>query len=277
MFPYKKPVLKKCDLCGKRILAKCSDEIYCHSCYHFLNRTVFKELSPEAKKCIRMYIRKCSFTCAYSGISLDLNDFAGPWYCVLSCPDKRNPNKMVLAAALFNEMKMELTKSEFRYYVLQLHDNRTKHTKIKKKPIIHWNRLAPSACCICGQPKLSANSPYCAICSRIAYRMKMLRLPTTTKKAIWDYIRKNGYVCYYTGMPLELINSHDSWYLVFDHCNPRDPKKVVITSFLVNEMKNDLTEDEFWYYIAQLANHFRKGTPVKKIKLKYWARNYVPS
>ena len=55
------------------------------------------------------------------------------------------------------------------------------------------------------------------------------------------------------------------------------PKKVVITSFLVNDMKNELTEAEFWYYIAQLANHFRKGTPVKKRKLKYWSRQYEPS
>lgn len=223
------------------------------------------------------YVRKSGYTCDYSGVSLVLKDFASPWHYNFSYPDKGNRNKMVLAAALFTVMKRDLTKPEFRYFVLQLHDNRTKHTKIKKRPIIHWNRLAPGACCICGQPKISTKSHYCPTCSRTAHRMKMLRLPAKTRKAIWDYIRKYGYVCYYTGMPLELKDMHDPWYLVFDHTNPRESDKVVITSFLVNDMKNDLTEHEFWYYIAQLANHFRNGTPVRKRELKYWARHYVPS
>ncbi len=268
---------RKCNLCGKQILVRYSGVQYCYSCAHFLRRVGFKYLSQNAKKCIRNYVRKYGFTCDYSGISLDLNDFASPWYCDFSLPDKRNRNKAVLAAALFSVMKAGLTKPEFRYYVLQLHDNRTKHTKIKKRPIIHWNHLTPGACYICGQPKISTHSPYCATCSRTAHRMKLLRLPPKTREAIWDHIRKYGYVCYYTGMPLELIDMHDPWYLVFDHCNPRDPNKVVITSFLVNDMKNDLTEVEFWYYIAQLADHFRKGTPVKKRKLKYWSRHYLPS
>jgi len=184
---------------------------------------------------------------------------------------------MALAAALFNEMKMELIKQQFRYYVLALHYNRTKHTKIKKRPIINWDRLKLGACCICGQAKSSNKSIYCPTCAHTAHRMKWLRLPAKTKEAIWDYIRKYGYVCYYTGMKLDQKNPHSPWHISFDHCNPRDPGKVVITSYLVNEMKNDLTEDEFWYYIARLADHFRKGTPVKKRKLKYWSRHYVPS
>ena len=268
---------KKCGLCGKRILAKSSSELYCPSCSHFLRRMELSKLSPKAMKDIRRYVRKDGFTCDYSGISLELKDFASPWYYNFSYPDKRNPNKMVLAAALFSVMKMELIKPEFRYYVLQLHDNRTKHAKIKKRPIIHWNRLGLGVCCICGKPKSSTHTVYCSTCSYTARRMRLRRLPAKTRQAIWDYIRKYGYVCYYTGMPLELNNRHDPWYLVFDHFNPRDPYKMVITSYLVNEMKNDLTEDEFWYYIAQLANHFRKGTPVRKRKLKYWARHYVPS
>jgi hypothetical protein len=234
-------------------------------------------LSVKAKKSIRRYVDKHGFTCAYSGVSLELKDKSSPWYCNFSFPDKRDQNKVVLAAAVFSVMKAGLIKDLFCYYVLQLQDNRTRHTKIKKRPIINWNRLAPGTCCICGQPKFSGRSPYCATCSRTAHRMNMVRLPVTTMKAIWDYIRKYGYVCYYTGMPLELKDMHDPWYLTFDHANPRESDKVVITSALVNAMKNELTEAEFWYYIAQLADHFRKGTPVKKRKLKYWSRQYVPS
>jgi hypothetical protein len=207
---------------------------------------------------------------------LELKDITSAWYRNFSYLDKQNPDEIVLAAALFSNMKMDLTKPEFRYYVLQIHDNRTKHIKIKKRPIIHWNRLSKGGCCICGQTKASSKSAYCPNCSHIAHRMRKIRLPAKAKQAIWDYIRKYGYFCYYTGMPLDLKNNHDPWYLVFDHCNPRESNKVVITSFLVNGMKNDLTEDEFWYFIAQLANHFRYGTPVRKRKLKYWARHYVP-
>lgn len=100
------------------------------------------------------------------------------------------------------------------------------------------------------------------------------KFPKKTSKAIWDYIRKNGYVCYYTGMRLDLEDPKSPWYLVFDHCTPQDPKKVVITSFLLNDMKSDLTENEFWYIIGQLADFRRKGTSVRKIKLKYFKRPY---
>ena len=133
MFPYKKPVSRKCGLCGKQILAAASGELYCRSCAHLLRRIGYKYLSQKAKKSIWKYIQKNGFTCHYSGIILDLKDYSCPWYCVFSFPDKRNPDKVVLAAALFNEMKMELIKAQFKYYVQALHDNRTKHTKIKKK------------------------------------------------------------------------------------------------------------------------------------------------
>ena len=274
---YKKPVPRKCGLCGKRFLATHPKKFYCQSCTPFHRVLESTLLSPKAKKCVTKYVRKHGFTCDYSGVSLELKDFTGPWYYNLNFPDKRNQDYAVLAAALFSEMKMGLIFPQFRYYVLQLHDNRKKHIKIKKRPIINWNRLDPGSCCICGQHKLSVHAVYCPTCSPTAERMRTLRLPAKTREAIWDYIRKYGYVCYYTGLKLDLTNPHSPWYLSFDHCNPRDSRKVVITSFLVNEMKNDLTEKEFWYYIAQLANHFRKGTPVRKIKLKYWSRQYVPS
>ena len=193
---------RKCHLCGKRFLAKSSYELYCQtSCSHFMHRLHSSGLTAKAKKSIRRYVKKFGFTCSISGVALEIKDFNSPWHYNFSFPDKRDQNKAVLVAALFSVMKEELTKPEFRYYVLQLHDNRTKHTKIKKRPIINWSRLAPDSCCICGHPKISTNSPYCATCSRIAHRMKLLRLPTKTREAIWDYIRKYGYVCYYTGMP----------------------------------------------------------------------------
>jgi hypothetical protein len=75
-------------------------------------------------------------------------------------------------------------------------------------------------------------------------------------------------------MQLDLDDPQSPWYLVFDHWIPRDPRKIVITSAVVNIMKSDLTEDEFWYFISQLANFHRYGTTVRKKKLAYWLRPY---
>jgi len=104
--------------------------------------------------------------------------------------------------------------------------------------------------------------------------MKGARFPREAINGVWEYIRKYGFICYYTGMQLDLDDPKSPWYLVFDHWNPRDPRKIVITSALVNRMKSDLTEEEFWYFIRQLANHFRNGTVVRKRKLAFWSRPY---
>ena len=93
-------------------------------------------------------------------------------------------------------------------------------------------------------------------------------------QSVWDYLHVYDYIDYYTGMKLNLNNTQSPWYLVFDHWIPRDPMKIVLTSAVVNTMKSDLTEKEFWYFIRQLANFYRNGSPVRKIKLAHWCRPY---
>ena len=175
-------------------------------------------------------------------------------------------------------MKSFLLKREFRYYVLALDDHRRKNLEVKKIPLVHWHGLNLSkddrVCAGCGQGPALKGRKYCARCSRLAYRMKRARFPREAINGVWDYIRKYGYVCYYTGMTLDLDDPESAWYLVFDHWMPRDPRKIVITSALVNQMKSDLTEKEFWYFIRQLANFYREGSPVRKRKLAYWSRPY---
>lgn len=128
-----------------------------------------------------------------------------------------------------------------------------------KTPSIHNKK-----CCICGKPVFANHSKYCRQCSQFSYRIKVRRYPTKAVKGIWDYVRKHGYVCYYTGMPLDMNDPQSPWYCVFDHWIPRDPAKLVITSTLINLMKSDLTEEEFWYYVKQLADHKEKHTRVRK-------------
>ena len=127
-------------------------------------------------------------------------------------------------------------------------------------------------CCICGKPLWSRKSVYCFDCAVLAYRMDCKNFSPEAIEGVWGYIRKHGKKCYYTGMLLELRDPKSPWYLVFDHWIPGDGRKVVITSSLFNDMKSDLSENEFWYYIKQLDNYKRKHTRIRKRKLVYWYR-----
>lgn len=107
-------------------------------------------------------------------------------------------------------------------------------------------------------------------------RLRPKRLPVEAIKALRDYVRKYGWVCYYTRMALDVTDPHSPWYCVFDHWIPNDNRKIVITSALINEMKADLSEKEFWCLIIMLASLKRNGTKVRKIKLRYWNRDEDP-
>jgi len=65
--------------------------------------------------------------------------------------------------------------------------------------------------------------------------MRFKYFPLKIRNDIFKYVRKNGYVCYYTKMPLEM---HD----------PKSP----------------------WYYIDQLANYKKNRIKIKKKHLVYW-------
>ena len=266
----------KCRGCGKRILVSLFK--YCPDCSKLANRLYQEHFSLKARKYFWSYVRKHGRRCCFSGMSLEIDDDTSPWFLVFSRLNPGDKSKIVPASALFNAMKSFLLKKEFWYYVLALDDHREKHLKVKKIPLVHWHGLNASMgdkiCAGCGQAAALKWRKYCARCARLAYRMKRARFPREAINGVWDYIRKYGFVCYYTGMPLDWDDLKSPWYLVFDHWMPRDPRKIVITSAVLNIMKSDLTEEEFWYFIRQLANFHRHGSVVRKRKLAYWCRPY---
>ena len=71
-------------------------------------------------------------------------------------------------------------------------------------------------CIICGEPVHRYNARYCLKCAKFGQRMRTKRFPPKTQKVIWDYIKKNDFVCCYTGVELDLDNRKSPWYLVFD-------------------------------------------------------------
>jgi len=127
-------------------------------------------------------------------------------------------------------------------------------------------------CCVCDKTCVLL-SKYCPDCSRLYRRMRNKRFPRKAVKAIWDDVRKKkGYFCHYTGVELDTVNRRSPWYCVFDHYVPRNPGKIVLTSALVNAMKSDQTEEEFWDNVFQLADYKRKHKKFIKRPVIHWWR-----
>ena len=98
------------------------------------------------------------------------------------------------------------------------------------------------------------------------------RFSAEIREELWEYVRQNGYVCYYTGVELDVFDETSPWFLEFDHLVPGDSRKIVITSAWFNEMKGDLTFKEFKGSIAQLYNYWFKGIKISKKEFRYWYR-----
>ena len=104
--------------------------------------------------------------------------------------------------------------------------------------------------------------------------MSYERFPPEAIESVWKYIRTYDYICHYTKIPLDMDDPKSPRYCVFDHWIPGDPKRIVLTTALVNDMKTEQTEDEFWYNIFQLADYKRLGKPIKMKDPVGWDRFY---
>jgi len=133
-------------------------------------------------------------------------------------------------------------------------------------------RSKSHGCDLCGKRVLVYNAKYCPRCSKFVARLHSKGLPPATIQETLEYIRQNGFICYYSGIKLDLDDPKSPWYCVLDHWIPQDPGKIVLTCDLFNVMKSDLSEGEFWYFVRQLADFIEKGKPVRKMKLAYFWR-----
>jgi len=131
-------------------------------------------------------------------------------------------------------------------------------------------------CIICGRPARAPKAEYCTYCYNICLRMSYEHFPPEAIESVWEYIRKYDYICHYTKTPLDMDDPKSPWYCVFDHWIPANPSRIVLTSSLINDMKSDLTEDEFWDTIFQLADYKRRNKKFIKKSLVYWYRLNPP-
>jgi len=91
-------------------------------------------------------------------------------------------------------------------------------------------------------------------------------------KAAWCK-EKNGFLDHYLGIVVDEENLDSPYYVVFDHRIPRKKGDLVLTCMLVNAMKGDMSEDEFYLMMNELARH-REGKVFDRevIKFEYWKR-----
>ena len=282
------PIYKKCCVCQRLVFSNHSK--YCTICSFVSVRMQIRHFSAQIQEAVWDYVRKYGYVCYYTGMTLDMTDTKSPWYCVFDHWIPHDDRKIVLTSSLINDMKTDMTEDEFWYMVTQLANYKRYGTKIRKihlscwgrdyvkgsddKPSFKVSRLRNKTCEICGRRILHVDwkTKRCPICAKYIARMIERHIPKETIKDTCHYIHENGYHCFYTEIKLELINYKSPWYCVLDHWMPHDQSRVVLTSALLNDMKSDLTEKEFWYFILAMADYKQKGKKIRKIKLAVFNR-----
>jgi hypothetical protein len=129
-------------------------------------------------------------------------------------------------------------------------------------------------CAVCGSAT-HALAQLCKRCKTFRDRVDMRGKPDLAARI--DALRRawdgTGFRCYYTGVRLEEMNSHDPRYLTFDHRTPRRENDIVVTAAFLNDMKSDMSEDEFRAVVLQLASRFQGGAFDERVlNLLHWKR-----
>ncbi len=115
----------------------------------------------------------------------------------------------------------------------------------------------------------------CKRCKKIVGRANARRKPDRAAriKALqraWDGA---GFCCYYSGIRLVETVHTDPRSLTFDHRTPRDERDVVVAAACLNDMKSDMSEEEFRAVVQALASRFSGGEFDERVfRLAHWKR-----
>jgi len=133
--------VKKCCICGKPVFSIKSK--YCLPHSHFSARMSDERFSPETREKLWAYVRKYGFTCAYTGMKINVFNKSDPMFLEFDHVVPGDPRHIVPTSAWFNEMKGDLTIKEFKRSNVQLYNYWFKGIKIKKMKFRYWYRLKP--------------------------------------------------------------------------------------------------------------------------------------
>lgn len=115
----------------------------------------------------------------------------------------------------------------------------------------------------------------CKRCKRLLDRADSRRRPDKEAriralKQAWD---GEGFRCYYSGIRLIEDDPRSPRHLTFDHRIPRQEGDVVVAAAAVNDMKSDLTDEEFRRMVLELASRFNGGAFDEAVfDLAHWKR-----
>jgi hypothetical protein len=268
--------ISPCIVCDKPAKLRC---FYCLRCRAIIGNRVDRLLFRLALR--DSYDRDADrFRCGYSHVILDEEDPDSPFYITA---DHVIPGlkRYIVCARLFNDMKSALTGDEFIRVVPALDDHFLGIRLFERDVIgfIAWNRTAvqghprglaswelPSravlGCAVCGRPPFP-KSIYCATCRGFIFSRGEVLARVAALKRAWNP-KLQAFICYYTGVPLDVSDPKSPWYLVFDHLVPGQKGNIVACAFWVNAMKTFLTEAQFRAVIHALSEHIRRGTPFDK-------------
>jgi len=260
---------------------------YCPRCKRFLKQDE-KRIKALALKDAWDPIAK-GFRCYYTGVLLDTQDSTSPWFLTFDHRIPRSKGNIVVCAAWVNIMKNRLTDEEFRAVIIEF--ARSKETKEPFNMAVaefkYWNgwklekigkpakltdRNLPEfgSCRICSA-KTYPFSPYCPICRNIIRGPNNRREHEAAMVNAWDP-RKKAFICYLTGLKLELEDISDPLFRTFDHGTPGRLETLKMAAAFANVMKTALSEEEFWLVVKELAHHFQTGEAFSKdvVGFAYW-------
>jgi len=127
------------------------------------------------------------------------------------------------------------------------------------------------SCTVCGSPAKPRNL-YCPRCRKFIFRKPNHKARAAALMEAWDPIHR-CFCCWYTGIRLNEENPFSRRYLTFDHVVPGDDSRLVACCRLINEMKSDLTWDEFFTLISAFDIYKKTGVfPKETVNLEHWAR-----
>jgi hypothetical protein len=275
----KKP--KVCRVCRKPRAPRCQ---YCERCKRLVGKGKNKRFRRAAL--IKAYDERLdAFLCAYTGVVLEEYDTSSPWYITYDHVIPGKKGDLVACAYFINTMKSDLSGEEFRAVVMEF-DRHVKGAPFDREVVkfLYWHRKAKverepargirplktivPACVICGHKPIS-HSKYCARCKR-----RWLNFPgrAGAMKAAWNK-DEDGFMDHYIGIKLDEEDLDSPFFMVFDHRIPRKKGDLVVTSMLMNAMKGDLSEEEFYLVMNELARHF-EGAPFNRdvVKFEYWKK-----
>jgi hypothetical protein len=271
----------RCPVCGREPRPRFK---YCPVCWQFCGGAHKGIPAAIRAAALRKALDPTTggFRCFYTGILLVLDDPGSPMYLSFDHIDPRK-GRIVVCARLINEMKEDLTGDEFRTAVLAINDYLENGVPLKPDLIgfVCWPKRydmapqvplghtppSPKGCKIC-QMKRRPYSTYCNRCRKFIQNKPERAARSEAMAVAWDIVRQ-GFVCRYSGVLLDYLNTQSPWYMTFDHRFPGKKGNLVVCAAWINYMKTSLTDEQFRAVLEALAHHFRDGTPFDKGVLEW--------